>query len=370
MIWLEIIDPKYVLFFHQFIPMLQKLDEVLITTRKSKGYNECSKLLKLFEIEHTCIGGYGGRELTEKLHARLSRQMGFLKLFKKIGKPDLFITGASVDGSQVAYGLGIPVINFSDTPLRSEKFCLDSITLLSRLTLPLSSLIFHPFIVPEVCYTSLGISSKNIFAYDFIDVALWLKDLPIGEDFRKKYGIPTHYPTILVREEEYKAHYVYRKLDTIYESIALLANLNEVNVVIMPRYESRILRKNFGNLKNVWIIEEKLLPSDFYPFIDILIGGGGTMNLEACYLGIPVISTRSLFLFHDRYLLDNNLMKHCQNAVEVTKIAKEILTLKWNGKNVLRSKNQKFFELKKPDFEEIFQTIKARFLNILPIKSS
>lgn len=370
MIWLDIIDPKYVLFFHRLIPMLQELDEVLITTRKSDGYSECAKLLKLFEIKHTCIGEYGGKELTEKFYARLSRQIEFLELFKKIGKPNLFITGASADGSQTAYGLGIPVINFSDTPLRSDKFSLESITLLSRLTLPLSSLIFRPFVVPEICYTSLGIPSKNIFAYDFIDIALWLKDLQIGEDFRKTYAIPIHRPTILVREEEYKAHYVYEKLNVIYESIILLDSLNEANIVIMPRYESHSLHKDFDDLKNVWIIEEKLLPNNFYPFIDILVGGGGTMNLEACYLGIPVISTRSLFLFHDKYLLDNNLMRHCQNALEVTQTIKEILSSKWNGKNIARSRNQKFFELKKPSFEEIFQVIKTRFLNVLPIKSS
>ncbi|PAF43018.1 DUF354 domain-containing protein [Helicobacter sp. 11S03491-1] len=361
MIWLDIIDPKYVLFFHSLIPKLKQLDKILITTRKSEGYNECAKLLEIFDIENIPVGGYGGETLLGKFHSRLQRQEGFLKIFEKTQLPKLFITGASVDGTQTAYGLGIPIIQFSDTPLRDDYFALEKITLLSRLTLPLSSLIFRPFIVPEVCYTSLGIASKNIISYDFIDVALWLNDLKPAKDFREKYAIPTTRPTILVREEEYKAHYVDKKLSVIYESIYLLNTCIDANIVIMPRYESDILKKEFGNLKNVFIIEEKLFPNQFYPFIDILIGGGGTMNLEACYLGIPTISTRSLFLFHDRYLLDNSLMEHFKDPLSLCKAVKNIIALKWNGKNISRSDYKKFFELQKADFNQIFKEITKRF---------
>lgn len=50
------------------------------------------------------------------------------------------------------------------------------------------------------------------------------------------------------------------------------------------------------------------------------------MNLEACYLGIPVISTRSILLFHDRFLLDNALMKHAKSATEAVDGIAEILS--------------------------------------------
>ncbi len=44
MIWLDIIDPKYVLFFKSLIPQLEALDSVIVTTRKSKDYDECARL--------------------------------------------------------------------------------------------------------------------------------------------------------------------------------------------------------------------------------------------------------------------------------------------------------------------------------------
>ena len=336
MIWLDIIDPKYVLFFKEFLPHLGRIDRLLITTRKSEGYDECARLIELFGLKNYAdvyeIGGYGGSDKLGKLQARLKRQMGFLELFSSLGQPRLFITGASVEGVQCAYGLGIPVVHFADTPVADERVSLEKLTILSRLTLPLSRLIFRPFVVPEPCYTALGLESSQVIAYDFIDVVLWLKDIgsmkPHGAlraDFCSKYGLDSSLPIVLVREEEYKAHYVKQKLGVIYECIAPLAR--EYNVLLMPRYGAQELEACVNALDSelrarVKIMAEKLEPRAFYPFVDVLVGGGGTMNLEACYLGLPVVSTRSLLLFHDRFLLEHNLMRHATNADEVLELVR------------------------------------------------
>lgn len=355
MIWIDITDPKYVLFFKDLIPLLQSLDKVVITTRKSQDYDECARLLELFDLKAIALGGYGGIEKKDKFQARLQRQKDFLKLFEKIGTPRLFITGVSVEGTHTAFALGIPIVQFSDTPVIGSTFSRKNLSIVAKLTLPLSSLIFHPFVVPKVCYSALGIQEKNIIPYDFIDVALWLKDMKLGNDFREKYNISKNKPTLLIREEEYKAHYVKQKLPIIYESIALLHHL-DCNIVIMPRYEKSYLVTQFSHLKNIFILDEKLQPQDFYPFIDILIGGGGTMNLESCYLGIPTISTRSICLFHDKYLLDNGLMQHCQSPKAVYALVKTYLQQKIKRKN-----NIAFFQKETASFEKIFLEIKKRF---------
>lgn len=331
MIWLDIIDPKYVMFFKSLIPQLEQYSQVLITTRKSLGYDECAKLLALFGIKAYEVGGYGGESKIGKFQARLERQQGFLALFETLGvMPKLFITGASVDGVQCAFALGIPIVHFADTPVADEVFSPQSLTILSRLTLPLSSLVFRPFIVPEICYTCLGLLPSQVMAYDFIDVALWLGDVPSFEQnspqrkaFIQTYGLDSKLPIILVREEEYKAHYVKEKLSLIYQSIELLQK--EANILLMPRYGREELESAYGKYTNVKILKDKLPPKAFYPFVDLLIGGGGTMNLEACYLGIPVISTRSLLLFHDRFLLESHLMFHAKDIKEVLSLAHTLL---------------------------------------------
>lgn len=363
MIWLDIIDPKYVMFFASFIPQLRTFDEVLVTTRKSEGYDECARLLTLFGIESKAIGGYGGESKLGKFQSRLERQKAFIALFENLGKlPRLFVTGASVDGVQCAFGLGIPIVHFADTPVADCAFSKEKLTVLSRLTLPLSTLVFRPFVVPEICYSGLGLSPSQICAYHFIDVVLWLDNVPTfeGRDsskratFIEQFALDSTLPIILVREEEYKAHYVRQKLPVIYESIPLLCEV--ANVLIMPRYGSDELESAFSRYKNVKILKTILEPKAFYPFIDVLVGGGGTMNLEACYLGIPVVSTRSLLLFHDKFLLDNKLMFHAQNAQEVISLCEKLLLE--STQKAAHKRQDRLFAPNGVDLNAIFTRIK------------
>lgn len=357
MIWLDITDPKYVLFFRAFLPYLRALDEVCITTRSSSEYDECVRLLELFEMTHHCIGGYGGASREGKFHARLHRQEAFLEFFGE-NLPTLLITGASADAAQVAFGLGIPIVHFADTPIAGHTCDTRLLTKLARLTLPLSDLIFYPFVLPQECFSMLGMSAEDLVSYPFIDVALWLRDLPQGRDFRQILNLPTHRPTILVREEEYKAHYVAQKLPVIYESVALLASSLDANIVIMPRYGSEELDREFGGLDSVHIVRQKFAPEEFYPYIDVLVGGGGTMNLESCYLGIPTISTRSLLLFHDKYLLEHSLMSHATSAQEVLSLVREALARKASR----RVQDTLFFcEPKEQAMRAIIEEIAQRF---------
>ncbi|OBV29644.1 hypothetical protein BA723_04755, partial [Helicobacter sp. CLO-3] len=408
MIWIDITDPKYALFFHAFLPKLLTLDNVLITTRKSEGYEECANILEMLQIDsakpapesnaresntpessthkpnsntestsapkstshantanttnpatptHTiqihCVGGYGGGSFEGKLRARMQRQEAFLTLFASLNiKPRVFLTGASVEGAQCAYGLGIPVIHFSDTPLAGHRFSARDITLLSRLTLPLSSLVFHPFVIPSSVYSAFGLDMRDVYAYDFIDIALWLVDsvpkskaqnalessaskLDSARESKAQTKPPKspQKPLIIAREEEYKAHYVKQKLSLWYESVHALARRDVAQILIIPRYEREYLHREFGAYACVEILEEPLPPLELYARADMMLGGGGTMNLEACFLGIPTISTRSLLLFHDMFLIENGLMTHAKTLDEVLRAFEKFRTSGFSRQN-------------------------------------
>lgn len=340
MIWIDIATPKYALFFEKMLPYLKKIDDkILITTRYSSNYDEVTKIMELLKLDYHVLGNYGGSSIKDKFNARLKRQSEFVDIFEKEGYPKALICGSSVEGVQTAFGLGIPVIHFADTPIKGAKFEYEDMTILSKLTIPLSSLVFHPFVVPQEVYVKFGVKPENVISYDFIDVCLWMDDLKKDEkhDFRKRYNLDISKPTILIREEEYKAHYVKEQLPIIYNLIPEIAKKFDYNIVIMPRYESDYLKDNFSEYAT--ILEEKLEPKEFYPFIDLLVGGGGTMNLEASYFGIPVISTRSLKLFHDEYLIENGLMWHVEKETEaLEKIENNIGKIKDNKRYFCKSK--------------------------------
>jgi hypothetical protein len=149
-------------------------------------------------------------------------------------------------------------------------------------------------------------------------------------DFRNRYNLKNNRYTILIREEEFKANYVEAKIPIIYDVITELSQM-DYNVVIMPRYEKEPLKQMFPKAT---ILEDTLRPEEFYPFIDLLIGGGGTMNLEASYYGIPVISTRSFNLFHDKYLIDNKAMYWSHNTEEIIELVKNLIGKKMNNKDI------------------------------------
>lgn len=358
MLWIDVATPKYALFFAYMIPELHKRGhKVLVTTRYAPHYTEAKEILDIYGIEHIVLGEYGGATLLEKFEARIFRQKEILDLFRAKGTPSVLISGAVVDSVHVAFGIGIPVVNIYDTPAVTkpgDNGCPHELTAVSRLTLPFSRLFFYPFILPRDLILRFALDESQAIAYPFIDVALWIRQIQKDprNDFRVRYNLDLNKPTILVREEEYKAHYVKEKIPTIYEVIPLLKQKIDANIVIMPRYEKERLKKDFGNVAVV--LEEKLRPEEFYPFIELFIGGGGTMNLEAVCYGIPTISTRSIWLIHDQYLIENHLMFWSQDSAEVVAIAQRML-----GKRI---DSLSYFVRGECNFNAIISTIESKIL--------
>lgn len=329
MIWIDVGTPKYAMFFSRMIPELKKRGhEVLVTTRYAPHYTEAKEVLELQGIEPIVLGEYGGSTLLEKFQARIFRQKEFLDIFAARGMPRVLICGAVVDSVHVAYGVGIPVVNIYDTPASTfagDKDNPKNLTAVARLTLPYSRLFFYPYIMPRSMFKNLTLEEDQIVPYDFVDVSLWMKEVKPypANDFRVRYGLDTSLPTIMIREEEYKAHYVQDKIPVIYSVIRRLKERVKANVVIMPRYERDYLERDFGDVAT--ILREKLRPEEFYPFIDLFIGGGGTMNLESVYYGIPTISTRSIWLYHDQYLLEKGLMHWSNDVEEILSLVPQII---------------------------------------------
>lgn len=359
MIWIDVDTPKYAMFFTTMIGELQKRGyEVLVTTRYAPNYTEAKEILELHKIPHIVLGEYGGATLLEKFQARIFRQKEILDLFKVRGVPKVLLSGCVVDSVQLAFGIGIPIVNFSDTPAFDEVNYFGvprNLSIVTRLTSPFAKICFYPFILPkELMLRFVLDDSQKIIPHPFIDVALWINKIKKDSknDFRLRYGLDTTKPTIVIREEEYKAHYVKEQIPTIYQVIPLLKKEVDANIVVMPRYEKDRLKRDFKEV--AIILDEKLKLEELYPFIDLFIGGGGTMNLEAVCYGVPTISTRSLWLVHDQYLVKHKLMFWSQNCQEILEITKKML-----GKRI---ESKSYFVQGECNFNAIIDTIESQIL--------
>ena len=87
------------------------------------------------------------------------------------------------------------------------------------------------------------------------------------------------------------------------------------NLIVIPRYGSERIRQA---LPDSMVVDSGVELSAILPFVDVMIGGGGTINIEAAYWGTPVISTRSFVSHYDRYLITHRLMCHADSPERFT----------------------------------------------------
>ena len=318
-IWFDLVTPKSVLFFYPIIKILQNSYNVLITAREGEGYKEVVDLLKLYNLDFINRGTFGGGELKDKLEASIHRQKELVDFIatKHITK---LICLSSVDAVRVAFGLKIPVYNFYDIPLSDYKTDFKKALPQARPTIPLSTKMFKPFVVPDEVILRFGLEKEQIVEYNFIDPLIWLQNFKFNKnyvmEFYKKYNIDREKFTILIREEEYKSSYVDKKYPFLYKILPLIYKRFNANIIIIPRYESDYLKKEFPF---AYVIEEKIILQHLLKDVDLFIGGGGTINSEACFLGTPTISTRSFISHYDKWQIDNNLMVWTNNQEELFK---------------------------------------------------
>ena len=315
--------PKWAMFF---CPIIEKLREknckIIITSRGGEGYSELNEIIKLKGLEYITIGKYGGRSLENKLRASIERMEKLIDIVKS-KNIDIVISGSVVDAVRVGFGLGLKVVNFYDIPLSDYRTNFKKALPQARLTIPLATKMFKPFVVPDEIFLRFGLEKDQIIECNFIDPLIWLKDFEPDINYIKATipQIDLSKPIITIREEEFKASYVEGKYPFLYDALRKMQDW-DVNLVIIPRYEAEPLKKEF---KKAIVLEEKIILQHLLAFSDLFIGGGGTINIEATYFGVPTISTRSFISHYDKFLIDKGLMWHSNNAGEIVSLAKSLL---------------------------------------------
>jgi len=198
------------------------------------------------------------------------------------------------------------VTAFCDIPTRGVGGPLLSTV---RLALPLAERILHPACVPGAAFAPVR-GAAETRAYGFVDPVLWLKEQRPDPGLFESLGLDPHRPTVCVREEEHGAAYVTRDPAPFDREIAGL----DANLVVLPRYGAPALARL---RPDAHVLDPPRPLCDVLPFVDVMVGGGGTINLEAAWWGTPVVSTRSFLAHYDVWLRDRGLLVHDERPAEV-----------------------------------------------------
>ncbi len=311
---LDILTPKQCRFFSA---LGRKLEEKGLEVYKTaRVFREVVGLLEVLGEEAYLVGRYGGATLEGKLEASLERMVELKKVLQKI-QPSLVISFSSPEASRVAFGLAIPHVAVNDSPHSSA---------VAKLSIPLSEILFTPWIIPKTAWTVYGIKSSRIFKYKALDPAAWLKGFKPKLDIAKSLGLSGEKPIVVFRLEESQASYILG-MGGLVEEIAVKAIQNlDIQPVIIPRYEEQ-LRKISETFNGRALVLEKTVDAiNLLYLATAFVGGGGTMSCEAALLGVPVISCYpGGETYVEKYLASKGLLYKTSQSEEALKLIKRFL---------------------------------------------
>ena len=293
---IDILTPKQCMFLPKLIESLESRGhQVSKTTRK---YREVNELLRLKGLEATIVGRHGGGTLVGKLRANAQRMLALTRIIDEL-KPDIAVSFSSPEMARVAFGLGIPHICISDSP-HAEA--------VSKLTIPLSKILFTPKVIPKRVWAIYGIPTQNILQYKALDPWAWLKDFTPERKVLKQLNLEASKPILTFRTEESFAAYLLGRtkgISIIPMVEKLIKKQEDYQIVIVPRYKEQIrsLKKTFK--EKATVCESTIDGPSLLHYTTIFIGAGGTMSVEAALLGVPTLSCYP----GDPYLIEKYLMK-------------------------------------------------------------
>ena len=333
-IWFDILTPKQYLFFEYFIQKLRKQHKIFCTSRK---YQQVNGIEKFGSINPVIVGKHGGKNNVNKLLASLNRSK---LLTKKIEKwsPNLLISFCSPEASRVAYGMNIPHIAFSDSPHAKAVM---------KLSLPYTTKLLTPWIIPKQDFDGFGIDYKNIIKYRAIDAGVIIKNYK-----KNKQKKQTSKKIILIRPEESEAAYITKKSKTIKIIRKIVKEFPDEKKIVLSRYkdQSKNLKKIFGN--SISLLSKPVNGKELLNNVDCFVGSGGTMTAESGLLGIPTISLNSVPNRIEEFLVEKGIIVRSENPDRIYREIYQSL----NNLQIIKKKKAKAGKLI-ASFEDPYQVL-------------
>lgn len=259
-------------------------------------------MLRYIGLRARSMGRHGGATLRGKLEAHAERVKMLTAYYSKV-RPDLVLSFSSPEATRTAFGLVIPHIAVNDSPHASA---------VARLTIPLSSVLLTPWIIPSGDWTKFGIEGRKIIKYRALDPASWLKGFKPSRKILHELDLDPARPIVTIRPQEYLAAYLRGEMADPSEEIArattkLLIARPDIQVVVVSRYgNAPRYRSIFG--RRAKVTERVVDGKSLLGLSTLFIGAGGTMTAEAALQGVPTISIYPKSTIVEDYLVRNGLV--------------------------------------------------------------
>jgi predicted glycosyltransferase len=182
-------------------------------------------------IEHTPVGSHGGKSPEDKLiesSKRVEKLTGVVS-----NKIDVAISKQSVELPRVAFGLGVPVLQFIDNEYAEKQ---------NRIVLPLCRKIIVPRALHVDRLIDQGAAESQILKVNCIFEATQIKNFEPNPEVPIAHGLENY---IVIRPEPYMASYFDGKEMT--KELARKLK-DEYQIVILPRGDGEFNAKTLRNV--------------------------------------------------------------------------------------------------------------------------
>ncbi len=298
-IWIDFINTPQVSFFE---PLISELEgnghEFILTCRDSSN---TVQLLNQKKWKYHIIGNSVKKSTASKFLAfpkRVKNLVNYIKMKKvdvAIGQSSFYLPIASKI-------MGIPSIYTNDNEHALGN--IPSFFFATKILLPESMAIKKAM--------RQGASKTKIIQYPGIKegVYLWAKGIEIQN--RRKLHKST---TIYIRPEPQTAQYYSGKLN--FMDNLLLDIKDKYNITILARDKNQLEHYSQPKFMNIKVPSRTIEFSEVAIDCLLFIGAGGSMTREMAIMGVPTISVyQGELLDVDRYLIEQNLMKHEPNLTK------------------------------------------------------
>lgn len=315
-VWIDITNSPHVLFFEPFIKYFDNNNISYIVTCRDLGGSK--ELLQKKGISFVELGTHHGGSIFKKAIGTISEiklRIDFLKKHKDIG---IILTHQSPYAIVAGYLKNKKTIEFFDN--EHTKWS-------NLLSFPLATKLYCPEALKSVNLSKMYFfKKKKLHYYPGIKEAVYLQDFKKDKQVIKKLGLKEK-DYVVFRPEATLAHYH----PTDKYATKIIDNLvkDKQKVVLVARYKEQKeeYRKKYKSHKNFIILEKAVDGPQLIASSKQVLSAGGTMNREACVLGVPVISLYSgKLLAVDKWLIDKGYMQHISDTKQFSK--KKLPTLK------------------------------------------
>ena len=311
LVWIDVCNSPHVLFFRPIVNELQKKDIGVFLT--AQDFGQTIALLNLWKLPFVSVGARTGRSLFSKALVTLWRAQGLVKVIRSCA-PLVLVSHGSRSAVIAARLLGIPSVTIDDYE--------HSFTSINN---RLSRLLLFPSYISDQALKDCGVPLSKVRHYPGFKEEVYLAEFrPVKLIDLGELGVQKEHIVVLLRPPATTAHYHRPETSRLFESVVkFLAEKEGLSIIVLAQNESQ--RNELSTMlkgKSRFVVSDQVFDGlSLFSSVDVMIGGGGTMNREAALLGIPTYSFfMSVRPAVDIALAQQGKLKYLSSELDVAQI--------------------------------------------------